>query len=213
MLLVIDNYDSFTYNLVRYCRELGLEVLVRQNNQLSLQDIERLNPSAILLSPGPGTPDDAGLCLEVVQAFNGQVPILGVCLGHQVICQAFGGQVVRAKQVMHGKTSKLYHKDIALFGGLPQGYSIARYHSLVADLQTLPAELSIHAWTLNEYDCFDEIMAIKHVKHETYGVQFHPEALLTEHGFAILGAFFKAQDIDIQDVQLRTSELSSRSLI
>ena len=203
MLLVIDNYDSFTYNLVRYCRELGVEVSVRQNDQISLDDIKTLNPVAILLSPGPGTPDDAGICLEVVHHFAGVIPILGVCLGHQVICQAFGGTVRRAQQIMHGKTSCLFHKDLSLFSGMPQGFKVTRYHSLVAGIQSLPQELTILAWTLDEAQTFEAIMAVRHREHEVYGVQYHPEALLTEHGFAILRAFFEAQNMNLSPVQRR----------
>lgn len=200
MLLMIDNYDSFTYNLVRYCEELGVDMLVRRNDEITLAEIEHLAPQAILLSPGPCTPLESGICIALVQRFAGIIPILGICLGHQVICHSFGGAIIRAKQIVHGKTSKLFHKDISLFSQLPQGYNVTRYHSLVADTQSLPECLEVLAWTLDEHRCFEEIMAVRHRQFELYGVQFHPEALLTEHGHFLLSAFLQAQGISVKNM-------------
>lgn len=199
MILVIDNYDSFTYNLVRYALELGQETQVHYNDQISIEQIRSLGPSAIILSPGPCSPDESGICLDVVEQFAGEIPLLGVCLGHQVICQAFGGSIVRARQVVHGKTSSLFHTNTDLFFGLPQGLQVARYHSLVASIEQLPKELKVLAWTQDDYWCVEEIMAVRHRQLAVYGVQFHPEALLTEHGYKMLGAFFQAQGLDIDE--------------
>jgi len=211
MILMIDNYDSFTYNLVRYCEELGVKTHVVQNDQISLADIEKLNPQAILLSPGPGSPSESGLCLDVVRFFGEKLPILGICLGHQVICQSYGGTVGRAKQVVHGKTSQLFHRDTGLFAGLPQGYNVARYHSLVAKIDSLPDCLEIVAWTLDESQCFDEIMGLKHRTFAVFGVQFHPEALLTDHGHRLLAAFFQSFGLTIHQSVVNYSEIKNYS--
>lgn len=190
-LLVIDNYDSFTWNLVHYLRELGQQVVVFRNDALSLQQLLELAPSQILISPGPCTPNEAGISLSLVKAFSGRLPLLGVCLGHQTIGQAFGGQVIRAKQVMHGKTSLVYHQHQGVFDGLPNPIRVARYHSLVLDPRSLPDCLEVTAWTLNEQGELDEIMGLRHREYAIEGVQFHPEAILTERGHDLLANFLR----------------------
>ena len=186
MILLIDNYDSFTYNLVQYFSELGEQVLVRRNDEISLTQIAAIRPSYLVISPGPCSPDQAGISLAAIQHFAGQIPILGVCLGHQAIAQAFGAKVVRAKTVMHGKNSLIKHRDQGLFNGLNNPLSVTRYHSLVVDKESVPDDFSIDAWT--EADG-SEIMALSHKKLPVYGVQFHPEAILTEQGHQLLQNF------------------------
>jgi anthranilate synthase/aminodeoxychorismate synthase-like glutamine amidotransferase len=186
MILLIDNYDSFTYNLVQYFAELGEQVLVRRNDEISLTQIAAFRPSCLVISPGPCSPDQAGISLAAIQHFAGQIPILGVCLGHQAIAQAFGAKVVRAKTVMHGKNSLIKHRDQGLFKGLNNPLSVTRYHSLVVDKESVPADFSIEAWTEADES---EIMALSHKKLPVYGVQFHPEAILTEQGHQLLQNF------------------------
>ena len=191
MVLMIDNYDSFTYNLVQYIRELGYEVDVRRNDALTIADIEALAPSHIVISPGPCTPNEAGISLQAIEHFAGSIPVLGICLGHQSIAQVFGGDVIRAKTVMHGKTSKVYHKGVGVFRDLPNPYNATRYHSLVVKQETLPDCLEVTAWTQNDQGELDEIMGLRHTSMNIEGVQFHPESILTEHGHALLDNFFK----------------------
>ena len=189
MLLMIDNYDSFTYNLVQYFGELGQSVKVIRNDDLSVNEIEALKPERIVISPGPCTPNEAGVSLEVLEKLSGSVPILGVCLGHQSLGQAFGGKVIRAKTIMHGKTSLMHHKSQGVFSGLPSPFEATRYHSLVVEKESLPDCLEITAWTENEDGSFDEIMGLRHKTLAVEGVQFHPESILTEHGHAMLKNF------------------------
>ena len=184
MLLMIDNYDSFTYNLVQYLGELGEDVKVIRNDELSVDEIERLAPARIVLSPGPCTPNEAGVTLAVVDRFRGRVPILGVCLGHQAIGQAFGGRVVHAKTLMHGKVSRIHHNGGGVFRGLPTPYDATRYHSLAIHRESCPPELEVTAWTED-----GEIMGMRHRTLPVEGVQFHPESILTEHGHALLRNF------------------------
>jgi len=184
MLLMIDNYDSFTYNLVQYLGELGEDVKVIRNDELSVDEIERLAPARIVLSPGPCTPNEAGVTLAVVDRFRGRVPILGVCLGHQAIGQAFGGRVVHAKTLMHGKVSRIHHNGAGIFRGLPTPYDATRYHSLAIHRESCPPELEVTAWTED-----GEIMGVRHRTLAVEGVQFHPESVLTEHGHALLRNF------------------------
>jgi anthranilate synthase/aminodeoxychorismate synthase-like glutamine amidotransferase len=186
MILLIDNYDSFTYNLVQYFAELGEQVLVRRNDEISLTQIAAIRPSSLVISPGPCSPDQAGISLAAIQHFAGQMPILGVCLGHQAIAQAFGAKVVRAKTVMHGKNSLIKHQQRGLFEGLKNPLSVTRYHSLVVDKNSVPDDFSIDAWTESDEP---EIMALSHKKLPVYGVQFHPEAILTEQGHQLLQNF------------------------
>ncbi|WP_053217961.1 anthranilate synthase component II [Virgibacillus senegalensis] len=186
MILLIDNYDSFTYNLFQYISELGKTVQVVRNNALQIEDIQRLNPEAIVLSPGPGTPRDAGICIETVKSFAGKIPILGICLGHQAIGEAFGGSIVHAGTVMHGKTSVLSHTGSRLFTGSPDKLEVMRYHSLVVDKTSFPACLDITATAEDD----GEIMAFQHRSLPVYGLQFHPESIGTESGKAILRNFF-----------------------
>lgn len=186
MILLIDNYDSFTYNLVQYFAELGEQVLVRRNDEISLTQIAAIRPSYLVISPGPCSPDQAGISLAAIQHFAGQIPILGVCLGHQAIAQAFGAKVVRAKTVMHGKNSLIKHREEGLFKGLNNPLSVTRYHSLVVEKDSVPDDFSIEAWT--EADS-PEIMALSHKKLAVHGVQFHPEAILTEQGHQLLQNF------------------------
>ncbi len=189
MLLMIDNYDSFTYNLVQYFGELGEEVQVYRNDQITPDDITALQPARIVLSPGPCTPSEAGVSLATIEHFAGKIPILGVCLGHQSIGQAFGGRIIRAREVMHGKTSLVYHRDQGVFAGLPNPFTVVRYHSLVIERDSLPDCLEITAWTQTaDGDC-DEIMGVRHREWPVEGVQFHPESILTEHGHALLHNF------------------------
>ena len=191
MLLMIDNYDSFTWNLVQYLQTLGAEVKVVRNDELSVDEIEALAPEHIVISPGPCTPKEAGVSVDVIRQLGARVPILGVCLGHQSLGQAYGGDVVRAKTIMHGKTSRIRHEGAGVFAGLPDGYEATRYHSLVVSRETLPDCLGITAWTENEDGSFDEIMGLRHVQHPVEGVQFHPESILTEHGHALLKNFLE----------------------
>jgi len=184
MLLMIDNYDSFTYNLVQYLGELGEDVKVIRNDELTLDEIERLAPARIVLSPGPCTPNEAGVTLAVVDRFRGRVPILGVCLGHQAIGQAFGGRVVHARTLMHGKVSRIHHGGAGVFRGLPTPYDATRYHSLAIQRETCPPDLEVTAWTED-----GEIMGVRHRTLAIEGVQFHPESILTEHGHALLRNF------------------------
>ncbi|MDN4593500.1 anthranilate synthase component II [Polycladomyces subterraneus] len=184
MIWLIDNYDSFTYNLVQYLLSSGKALEVYRNDEITLSDIETAQPSALILSPGPGTPDSAGICLDVVRRFAGRIPILGVCLGHQTIAQAFGGRVVHARRLMHGKTSPVYHDGQTLFRGLPSPFPAMRYHSLVVERDSLPPQFGISAWTAE-----GEVMAIRHRQYPVEGVQFHPESILTEHGLSLLLQF------------------------
>ncbi len=189
MILMIDNYDSFTYNLVRYIQELQFEISVYRNNTLSLADIEQLSPSHIILSPGPCTPFEAGICLELIPHFANKIPILGVCLGLQCIAQAFGGQIVRATEVMHGKSSVIFHDGQHIFQNIPNPFRAGRYHSLVVAPSSMPACLQVSAWTKTETGERDVIMALRHREWDIEAVQFHPESILTEHGHQMLNAF------------------------
>jgi anthranilate synthase component 2 len=191
MLLMIDNYDSFTYNLVQYFGELGQDVKVVRNDDLTVAQIAALKPDHIVISPGPCTPNEAGVSLEVLEKLAGQVPILGVCLGHQSLGQAFGGEVVRARTIMHGKTSPIRHKGLGVFAGLPDPFEATRYHSLVVRKESLPDCLEITAWTENEDGSIDEIMGLRHKTLAVEGVQFHPESILTQHGHDMLRNFLQ----------------------
>ncbi|EHB49673.1 MULTISPECIES: aminodeoxychorismate/anthranilate synthase component II [Paenibacillus] len=186
MILVIDNYDSFTYNLVQYLGELGEEVKVFRNDEIDIAGIEALAPDHILISPGPCTPNEAGVSLEVISHFKGVIPIFGVCLGHQAIGQAFGGKVVRAERLMHGKTSPIHHEGRSVFEGLPNPFTATRYHSLIVEKESLPDELEITAWTEE-----GEIMGLAHKQYPVEGVQFHPESIITDHGHQMLRNFLK----------------------
>ncbi|MHB0842239.1 aminodeoxychorismate/anthranilate synthase component II [Stutzerimonas nitrititolerans] len=190
-LLMLDNYDSFTYNVVQYLGELGAEVKVVRNDELSVAEIEALNPERIVVSPGPCTPNEAGVSLEVIRHFAGKLPILGVCLGHQSIGQAFGGEVVRARQVMHGKTSPVFHENTGVFAGLNNPLTVTRYHSLVVRRETLPECLEVTAWTCREDRSVDEVMGLRHRTLNVEGVQFHPESILTEQGHELFANFLK----------------------
>jgi anthranilate synthase component 2 len=185
-LLMIDNYDSFTYNLVQYFGELGAQVLVHRNDEISLAEIETLKPSHLVVSPGPCSPAEAGISVAAIQHFAGKLPILGVCLGHQSIGAAFGGRIIRAQQLMHGKTSVIHTLQQGVFAGLPKDYTVNRYHSLAIERSSCPAELEITAWTGD-----GEIMGVRHRSLPIEGVQFHPESILTEHGHALLNNFLK----------------------
>ena len=191
MLLMIDNYDSFTYNVVQYLGELGADVHVHRNDEITIEQIQDMNPEKIVISPGPCTPNEAGVSLQVLEQFKGKVPILGICLGHQSIGQAFGGDIVRASRVMHGKTSPVYHNDTGVFSGLPNPLTATRYHSLVIDKNTLPDCLEITSWTNNEDGSMEEIMGVRHKEYDIEGVQFHPESILTECGHELLNNFLK----------------------
>ena len=191
MLLMIDNYDSFTFNLVQYLQVLGAEVQVVRNDAMTVDEIEKLAPQRIVISPGPCTPNEAGVSLEVIERLGPTTPILGVCLGHQSIGQAYGGKVVRAGRIMHGKTSPIRHQGRGVFAGLPDAYEATRYHSLVVQRGSLPPELEVTAWTENEDGSFEEIMGLRHREHPVEGVQFHPESILTEHGHALLKNFLE----------------------
>ena len=190
-VLMIDNYDSFTYNLVQYLQALGAEVKVIRNDDLSVAQIAALQPERIVISPGPCTPNEAGVSLELIRELGARVPILGVCLGHQSLGQAYGGDVVRAQTIMHGKTSRIRHEGRGVFAGLPDGYEATRYHSLVVSRETLPDCLEITAWSEHEDGRFEEIMGLRHREHPVEGVQFHPESILTEHGHALLKNFLE----------------------
>lgn len=191
MLLMIDNYDSFTYNLVQYLAELGADVRVFRNDALRVADIEAMAPERIVISPGPCTPNEAGISLAVIRELGGRIPILGVCLGHQSIGQAFGGEVVRARQVMHGKTSPIHHRGQGVFQGLPNPFEATRYHSLIVRRESLPECLEMTAWTLDERGEVDEIMGLRHRELPIQGVQFHPESILTRVGKDILANFLR----------------------
>lgn len=192
MLLMIDNYDSFTYNLVQYLGELGQDVQVFRNDEIDLAKIAELNPEKIVISPGPCTPNEAGISVPLINEFAGKIPLLGVCLGHQSIGQAFGGNIIKAKTLMHGKTSLIYHNNTGVFKDLPNPYTATRYHSLVIERDTLPDCLEITAWTQDANGEFDEIMGVRHKTLDIEGVQFHPESILTEHGHDLLNNFLKA---------------------
>lgn len=193
MLLMIDNYDSFTYNVVQYLGELGAEVKVIRNDELSVAEIEALQPERIVISPGPCTPNEAGVSVPVLRHFAGKLPILGICLGHQAIGQAFGGEVIRARQVMHGKTSPVFHQHQGVFAGLDNPLTVTRYHSLVVRREPLPSCLEVTAWTQLEDGSIDEIMGLRHREYMIEGVQFHPESILTEQGHELLDNFLKQQ--------------------
>ncbi len=191
MLLMIDNYDSFTYNLVQYLGELGAQVRVVRNDELSVAEAVALNPERVVISPGPCTPNEAGISVPLIQALAGKVPILGVCLGHQSIGQAFGGRIVKAHDVMHGKTSPVHHVGKGVFAGLPAPFQATRYHSLVIEWSSLPQDLEVTAWTETQAGQPDEIMGVRHRHMQVQGVQFHPESILTEHGHALLRNFLE----------------------
>ena len=191
MILMVDNYDSFTYNVVQYLAELKAEVKVYRNDQITIAEIEQLAPEKIVISPGPCTPNEAGVSVEAIKHFAGTIPILGICLGHQSIGQAFGGEIVRAKQVMHGKTSMIHHNNSGVFAGLTNPYEATRYHSLVINQDTLPDCLEVTAWTQNEDGSRDEIMGVRHKELAVEGVQFHPESILTQHGHDLLENFLE----------------------
>lgn len=191
MLLMIDNYDSFTYNVVQYLGELGADVKVVRNDELSVAEVQALQPERIVVSPGPCTPSEAGISIETIEDFGGKLPILGVCLGHQSIGQAFGGDVVRARQVMHGKTSAVYHNNTGVFEGLNNPLTVTRYHSLVVKLETLPDCLEVTAWTQHADGSVDEIMGLRHKTLNIEGVQFHPESILSEQGHELFANFLK----------------------
>ncbi len=193
MLLMIDNYDSFTYNLVQYLGELGVEVEVHRNDQITLEQIEAMAPDRLVISPGPCTPDEAGISVDAIKHFSGRIPILGVCLGHQSIGQAFGGRIVRAHAVMHGKTSMIHHRNSGVFTGLENPFEATRYHSLVIEKASLPASLEITAWTENAAGEPEEIMGVRHRKLAVQGVQFHPESILTRHGHDLLRNFIEGR--------------------
>ncbi|MEM7359980.1 MAG: aminodeoxychorismate/anthranilate synthase component II [Pseudomonadota bacterium] len=184
MLVMIDNYDSFTYNLVQYLGELGADVKTFRNDEISTAEIAELKPDQLMISPGPGTPDQAGISLELIDQFAGKIPLMGVCLGHQSIGQAYGGKVIHAQQIMHGKTSEVHHTGVGVFAELPNPFTVTRYHSLVVERASLPDCLEVTAWTDD-----DEIMGLRHKELAVEGVQFHPESILTEHGHALLQNF------------------------
>jgi anthranilate synthase/aminodeoxychorismate synthase-like glutamine amidotransferase len=186
MVLVLDNYDSFTYNLVQYLGEMGAKVLVRRNDEIKLDEIEKLQPERLLISPGPGNPDSAGITLEAIRVLSGKVPLLGVCLGHQAIGQAFGGRVIRAPYLMHGKTSEICHDSATIFRGVPYRFKATRYHSLIVDRENLPDILEVSATTPDGI-----IMGLRHKHFPVEGVQFHPESIMTEHGRILLENFMK----------------------
>ena len=190
MILMIDNYDSFTYNVVQYLYELGQDVLVKRNDEITVDEVAVMQPDHIVLSPGPCTPNEAGISLQVVDKFSGHTPILGICLGHQSIGQMFGSNIVKAKHVMHGKTSEIHHNGLGVFSGLPSPFLATRYHSLVVD--EVPLDMELTGWTLKD-GAVDEIMGLRHKEHFVEGVQFHPESVLTEHGHALLANFINCR--------------------
>ena len=192
MVLMIDNYDSFTYNLVQYLGELGADVRVLRNDQIDLQGIETLAPERLVISPGPCTPNEAGISVPAIKHFASRFPILGVCLGHQSIGQAFGGRIVHARTIMHGKTSMIHHTGQGVFRGLPDPFEATRYHSLVIERDTFPDCLEVTAWTQHEDGSFDEIMGVRHREYPLEGVQFHPESILTHCGHDLLANFLAA---------------------
>lgn len=191
MILMIDNYDSFTYNVVQYLAELNADVQVYRNDEITVAEIEKMAPEKIVISPGPCTPNEAGISVEVIEHFATQIPILGICLGHQSIGQAFGAEIIRAKQVMHGKTSLIYHNNTGVFEGLSNPFEATRYHSLVIDQESLPECLELVAWTQNAQGSVDEIMGVCHKQLKVEGVQFHPESILTQQGHDLLNNFLK----------------------
>ena len=191
MILMVDNYDSFTYNVVQYLAELKADVHVYRNDQITIAEIEQLAPEKIVISPGPCTPNEAGISVDAIKYFAGKIPILGICLGHQSIGQAFGGEIIRAKQVMHGKTSMIHHNSSGVFESLTNPYEATRYHSLVINQSTLPDCLEVTAWTQNDDGSIDEIMGVRHKQLAVEGVQFHPESILTQHGHDLLENFLK----------------------
>jgi len=193
MLVMIDNYDSFTFNIVQYFAQLGMDVRVFRNDEVTLEEIQALKPTHLVISPGPCSPNEAGISMDAIRYFAGKLPILGVCLGHQSIGQVFGGKIILAKQVMHGKTSLIYHTGEGVFANLPNPYTATRYHSLVIDQASCPSVLKITAWTQNDKGERDEIMAVEHLHFPIEGVQFHPESILTEHGHALLKNFLDQQ--------------------
>lgn len=199
MILMIDNYCSFTYNIVQYFGELKQDIIVKRNDEITLDEITKLAPKAIILGPGPCTPTEAGITLPILTHFGGQIPILGVCLGHQAIGQAFGGDVVRADEVMHGRLSCVYHYDADVFKNLPNPVSVVRYHSLVIDKNTLPECLKITAWTQNADGAVGEIMGVRHKMLDIEGVQFHPESILSEHGYQLFNNFLKRCGLAVLD--------------
>lgn len=192
MILMIDNYDSFTWNIVQYLAELGAEVVVKRNDEITVADIEQMNPEKIVISPGPCTPNEAGISMETIRTFAGRVPILGICLGHQSMGQVFGGRVVRAGEVMHGKTSPIVHNNLGVFHGLSNPFEATRYHSLVVEKGSLPDCLEVTAWTETEDGEIDEIMGLRHRELPVEGVQFHPESILTQHGHDMLRNFLES---------------------
>lgn len=191
MLLMIDNYDSFTYNVVQYLLELGADVKVVRNNEITVDEIREMNPDHIVISPGPCNPDKAGVSMAAIQEFSGKIPVLGICLGHQSIGQVYGGEIIRAGQVMHGKTSQIYHNGTGVFAGLPSPFRATRYHSLVIDKDQLPDDLEVTAWTQNPDGSMEEIMGVRHKTLSVEGVQFHPESILSEYGHELLANFLK----------------------
>lgn len=192
MILMIDNYDSFTFNVVQYLAELGADVVVKRNDEITVADIEKLSPEKIVISPGPCTPNEAGISMETIRTYAGKLPILGICLGHQSIGQVFGGRVVRARQVMHGKTSPIVHNNVGVFHGLSNPFEATRYHSLVVEKGSLPDCLEITAWTETDDGEIDEIMGLRHRELAVEGVQFHPESILTQHGHDMLRNFLES---------------------
>ena len=192
MLLMIDNYDSFTFNIVQYLRELGEDVRVYRNDEINTAEIQQLSPDMIVISPGPCTPNEAGISMEVVQAFEGDIPILGICLGHQSLSQVYGGNIIKAGQVMHGKTSLIHHTGQNVFAGLTNPFTATRYHSLVVEKESLPDCLEVIAWTENDDGELEEIMAVRHRQFAITGVQFHPESILTQHGHDLLNNFLES---------------------
>ncbi|MDO8268590.1 MAG: aminodeoxychorismate/anthranilate synthase component II [Moraxellaceae bacterium] len=193
MILMIDNYDSFTYNIVQYLGELGADVKVVRNDEITIADIEQMAPERIVVSPGPCTPNEAGISMPVIEHFAGKIPLLGVCLGHQSIGQVFGGKVIRARQVMHGKTSPIHHANKGVFTGLNNPLTATRYHSLIIESASLPDCLEITAWTQHEDGSMDEIMGVRHKTLAVEGVQFHPESILTEQGHELLKNFLEGK--------------------
>ncbi len=201
MIAVIDNYDSFTWNLVQYLRELGGEVEVFRNDEISIEQLRRLNPAGVLLSPGPGTPDSAGITLAAVREFSGEVPLFGVCLGHQAIGQHYGGRVAHAGKVMHGKLSAVHHNGEGVFAGLPQAFVATRYHSLVVAPESMPNCLAVTSWTCDAQGQREEIMGFRHVELDVEGVQFHPESIESEHGHTMLESFLDRCSATTQTLQ------------
>lgn len=193
MLLMIDNYDSFTYNIVQYFGELKVDVQVYRNDEITIKEIEKLNPEYLVISPGPCTPNEAGISIEAIRHFTGKLPILGVCLGHQSIGQAFGGKIIHAKEIMHGKVSEIFHNGDGVFKNLQSPLEATRYHSLVIDAKSLPDHLEITAWTELESGTMDEIMGVRHKHYPIEGIQFHPESILTQHGHAMLKNFLDSK--------------------